>query len=52
MSVHAALAAVDEPEQIVARFSVETTTPEQTLGAVRGWIAAQGRDLRALGIAR
>ena len=52
MSVHAALAEAADPETIVARFSVDTTTPEETLGAVRAWIEGHAHNLRALGIAR
>ncbi len=53
MSAHAALALAEAPRVITQRFSMETTSPEATLGALREWIKQHaGDDLRAIGIAR
>ncbi len=45
------LGVADAAGKIVARHRIPTTTPAETLGAATGWLAAQGHDYRAIGIA-
>lgn len=41
--------AIDTPQNIVEKYRVSTTTPEQTLGAIRTWLSTKEFD--AIGIA-
>jgi len=45
------LGVADADRTILARKSIPTTTPEETLGAALDWFAAQGAEYAAFGIA-